>query len=118
VSGGRGAAAGADERRQRLVKLASAAVFLAIVAVAVLVVISESQTEGGDSSLEDVRLVERELAGLPQAGLALGDPKASVTLIEYGDLQCPACKAYVEEVLPEVIESKVRSGQARLEFRN
>ncbi len=41
-----------------------------------------------------------------------------MTLYEFGDLQCPVCKAFSEEIVPEVIDSKVRSGEAKLEFRN
>jgi protein-disulfide isomerase len=112
-------AGGDDERRrERLIKFGSAAIFLAIVAVAILIVVSETQTEGGDTDLEGIAEVEEDLQGIPQRGLVLGDPGAAVTLVEYGDLQCPACKVYAEEIVPETIESKVRSGEAKLEFRN
>ncbi len=107
-----------DERRQRLVKLASAAAFLALVAVAVLIVISLSQTDGGDTDLEGVAEVESELDGIPQQGLILGKAKAKTTLVEFGDLQCPVCKGYSEDILPLVIERRVRSGEAKLDFRN
>ncbi len=40
------------------------------------------------------------------------------TVVEFGDLQCPVCKDYSEQILPEVIEGPVRSGDAKLEFRN
>ncbi len=107
-----------EERRKRLLQIGSAAVFLAIVVVAVLIVVSANETSGGDTSLEDVGLVKRELQGIPQSGLVLGDPQAKVTLLEFGDLQCPVCKGFSEEIIPEVIDSKVRSGEAKIEFRN
>jgi len=107
-----------EERRRRLLQIGSAAVFLVIVAVAVAVVITQSSSDGGDTSLEDVALVEQELQGIPQEGLTLGEKSAAVTLFEFGDLQCPVCKSYAEGIVPEVIDSKVRSGEAKIEFRN
>ena len=110
---------GNEERRQSLIKLASAAAFLAVAVVVVLIVISQSQSEGGDpSDVSGAAEIERQLAGIPQAGLLLGNPAADATLIEFGDLQCPVCKGFAEQILPPLIESKVRSGEARLEFRN
>lgn len=106
-----------EERRQRLIKLASAAAFLAIVAVAVAIAVAATRTEGGDTEVEGAAAITRQLGGIPQRGMVLGDPRAKVTLVEFGDLQCPACKVYAEEILPELIESKVRSGEARLDFR-
>lgn len=111
-------AAGRD-RRRRLIQLGSAAAFLAIAAVAVAIVVSQSQSDGGDaSSVEDTGLVNSQLRGIPQNGMVLGDPGAKATLVEFGDLQCPACKQYAEEVLPEVIAGPVRRGEAKLDFRN
>ncbi len=111
--------AGASERRQRLIKLASAAAFLVLVVVAVLIVISQSESDGGDaSSIVDAKVVDQELAGIPQTGMILGKPSAKVRLLEFADLQCPVCKGYSEEVLPQVIENQVRSGEAKIDFRN
>jgi protein-disulfide isomerase len=111
--------AGAAERRQRLVKLGSAAGFLALVAVSVVVVISGSQTSGGDASnISDAQAVNKLLAGIPQEGMLLGEPSAEVTLLEFGDLQCPFCKGFSEDVLPQVIEGQVRRGEAKIEFGN
>lgn len=110
---------GAAERRQRLIKAGSAAAFLALAVVAVLIVISQSQTSGGDSgNIQHASEVSRELAGIPQDGMVLGRPSARVTVLEFADLQCPFCKAFAEEALPQVIESRVRSGEAKLDFRN
>jgi protein-disulfide isomerase len=111
--------AGAAERRQRMVKLASAGAFLALVVVAVLITISSGNGSGGDSSnIVETKEVDQLLAGIPQKGMVLGTPGAKVTVLEFGDLQCPFCKGYSEEVLPQVIENRVRSGEATLDFRN
>jgi protein-disulfide isomerase len=110
---------GAGERRTRLLQFGAGAVFLVIVAVVVLIVVNGSSDSGGDAqNLTEVSAVDSLVQGVPQNGLALGDPKAKVELIEYGDLQCPVCKAYSEEVLPQVIENPVKNGQAKLIFRN
>lgn len=107
-----------EERRRRLLQLGSAAAFLAIVVVAVLIVISQTQTDGGDTNIEGAAEVKTELKGIPQRELVLGDPKAKVELIEYGDLQCPVCKAFAEEILPAAIQNQIRTGKAKLVFRN
>jgi protein-disulfide isomerase len=110
--------ADSQERRQRLIRVGSAVAFLAIAVVAVLIIVSQNQGGGGDTNLEDTAAVKQELAGIPQSGMTLGDPKAEVTLFEYGDLQCPVCKAFSEDELPDIIDTRVRTGDARIEFLN
>jgi protein-disulfide isomerase len=58
------------------------------------------------------------LAGIPQQGIALGYSGAPVTLVEFGDLQCPYCAMFAEKALPSIITRFVRSGRVRLVFRN
>lgn len=106
-----------EERRKKLLQLASGVVFLAIVAVAVLIV-AGGGGNGGDTKLEERGEVSRLLAGVPQHEMVLGDAKAPVELIEFGDLQCSVCKYYAESVLPPIIENQVRNGQVKIEFRN
>jgi protein-disulfide isomerase len=107
-----------EGRRRQLIRLAAAAAFLAIAAVAVLIVVSQSETSGGDTKLEDVRVVESHLEGIPQSGTQLGNPEAKATLVEFGDLQCPVCKAFSEGIVAEFIAGPVSAGKARLDFRN
>lgn len=110
--------AGAAERRQRLVKLGSAAGFLALVAIAVVVVVSQGEKGGDAGNIVDTQVVSRLLGGIAQNGMTLGEPSSKVKLLEFGDLQCPVCKGYSEEVLPQVIENQVQNGEAKVDFRN
>jgi len=114
-----------SERRDRAIKLASAIAFLAVAAVAVLIVISQSQSSGGDAgNIEgaaevDALLGEGTRRGeVTQVRLVLTKSAATVRLVEFGDLQCPNCRAFAESILPQVIEGPVRQGKAGIEFRN
>ncbi|HET7507627.1 MAG TPA: thioredoxin domain-containing protein [Solirubrobacterales bacterium] len=106
------------ERRQRLLQLAAGAAFLVLAVVLVLIVVSSSDGGGGDTTIDEAPEVNRELAGIPQDGMVLGDPKAPVELVEFGDLQCPVCAGYAEEILPPIIENQVKKGEVKLDFRN
>ncbi len=107
------------ERRQRLGKLIGAAVLLAVIAVVVAIVVSQSGggSSGGSTDISGVGTVNSELAGLPQNGSVLGDPGAPKTLIEFGDLQCPVCKLYSEQVLPKFFSGVVKAGKVKIDFR-
>ena len=61
--------------------------------------------------------VRAEFAGIPQHGEVAGDPKAPWTLVEYGDLQCPACRFAALTQLPDVVTQLVRTGKIRFAMR-
>jgi protein-disulfide isomerase len=58
-----------------------------------------------------------DLQGIPQHGSVLGSPNAKVTLVEYADPQCPACRLYTETIFPTVVREFVRTGKVNTEFR-
>lgn len=105
------------DRRKQLLQLAAGAAFLALAVVLVLIVINASSSDGGDTSLEGTAEVNRDLRGIPQDQLVLGDPKAPVEIAEFADLKCPYCKAFAEGVLPPIIENQVKNGQVKISFR-
>lgn len=107
-----------EERRQRLLQMAAGAVFLAVAVVLVLIVVNSGGSGGDAKNIEGKAEVDRLLSGIPQQGMVLGDPKAPVTLIEFGDLQCPVCAGYAKEILPPLIEKQVKNGEMKIEFRN
>jgi protein-disulfide isomerase len=108
-----------DARRQRLLQLAAGGVFLAIiVVVVVIIVVSSGGDSGGEPSKSEQGEVGKLLTGIPQSGMTLGEPNAPVKIFEYGDLQCPFCKANAEEVTPPIIENEIRKGKANMTFRN
>lgn len=112
---------GSGEQRTRLLQIAAGGVFLAIVVVVVLIVANSGGGDdgGGDASnLKEVQAVEKLFAGIPQDGLVLGEPDAKVELVEYGDLQCPICRQFAEDILPPVVEKQVRAGEVKVAFRN
>jgi protein-disulfide isomerase len=107
------------ERRRKLLQMAAGAAFLALAVVLVLIVVNAADSgSGGDVELEEAAAANRVFTGIPQDGMTLGDPQAPVRLSEYGDLQCPVCRAYSEEVLPPIIESRVKKGQVSITFHN
>lgn len=109
----------AGERRTRLLQFGAGAVFLVLVAVVVLIVANSGGSGGGDAAnLKEVSEVDSLVSGVPQKRMILGKPEAKVELLEFGDLQCPVCKAYSEEILPQVIENKVDNGEAKISFQN
>ncbi len=113
--------AASGDRRTRLLQFSAAGVFLAIIIVVVVIVVAGSG--GGDSGGDASNLVEKPqvenlFAGIPQNAAVLGKKSAPVKLYEYGDLQCPVCKAYSEEILPKIIKNQVKKGEVSIIFRN
>src|SRR3569833_2233340 len=48
---------------------------------------------------------------------AMGNPKAKVTVIEYGSAACPHCARMNNDVLPQLKKNYIDTGKARYVFR-
>jgi protein-disulfide isomerase len=109
-----------DKRRTHLYQLAALLVsVLAVGAVAIAVLTSGSTSQLAPGKPVPGAAQTRALfAGIPQHGVELGSATAPVTLVEFGDLQCPACAAYAENALPVIVSRYVRGGRVRLVFRS
>ncbi len=110
----------ASDRRHRALQLAAGAAFFAVIAVVVVVIVVGSGSgNGGDPThIVEAGAVDALLAKSPQQRLTIGQADAPVHIYEYGDLQCPYCKAFSEEAIPAVIEGPVDAGKANITFRN
>jgi protein-disulfide isomerase len=110
----RGEAASAARNRRLQILGGVVAAVIAVIAVIAIA------TGGRDSKQPPAQVAglantKQFVSGLEQKGNSLGDPKAPVTLVEYVDLQCPICKEYSQQVMPEIVDRYVRTGKVRLE---
>jgi protein-disulfide isomerase len=98
--------------------LALAAAIIVVIVIATGSGGSDGPTKRAGESVAGANDTNALFAGIPQRGAVLGDPRAPVTLIEFGDLQCPFCKDFSDAVMPQVIENYVRDGRVKFIFRD
>jgi protein-disulfide isomerase len=114
---------GARRQRSTLTRRQLILASLAVAAAAVAALIGASLLSGGDEgagsggSIHGGAESAALFAGVPQNGNVLGSPQAPLTLIEYGDLQCPYCGDFARDTLPALVREYVRPGTLRIEFR-
>lgn len=89
----------------------------AVAIAAALALVAVALIGRSDSSPPATATPVVDLSGIPQDDRVLGSPAANVTLIEWADPQCPACRAYTEEFFPTVVDEYVRPGTINTEFR-
>jgi protein-disulfide isomerase len=106
-------------RRTRLTQLG---IIAAVVVVAIVVILIVSGGSGSSKPppsppSKTVGEVSAEIGGIPQGGKVLGNPAAPVTLVYFGDLQCPICKDFTLGALKSIIPQWVRTGKLKIEYR-
>ena len=96
----------------RTVVVAFAIAIAAALGLVVVALIGRS-----DSSAPPTATPVVDLSGIPQVDSVLGSADATVTLVEWADAQCPACRFYTEDFFPTVVDEYVRPGTINTEFR-
>ncbi len=59
-----------------------------------------------------------DLMKLTSRDAILGSANAKVTIVEYGDYQCPFCTKFFSETQPQIVQNYVNSGKVRFVFRD
>jgi protein-disulfide isomerase len=72
-----------------------------------------SGTTGGSNQVSDNETLKKETS----QDVILGDPKAPVTIIEYGDYQCVYCISFFENTEPLIRENYIKTGKVKMVFR-
>jgi len=99
-------------QRKRLLQIGG------IVAAALIVVgLVVLFTRPDGSALPAVVAVAAPDAAIPQEGLFIGSADAPVTIIEYGDYQCPWCAKFNTEGFAPMLTEYIATGKVRFEFR-
>jgi protein-disulfide isomerase len=114
-------AAGAA-RRRRLAQLGGVVAAVVVAIVVVLIATSGGGSSGkvqtGTKAVPLVNKVEAQLAGTTQSGNVIGRSTAPVTLVYFGDLECPICRDFSLGALPKLFQEQVKTGRLRIEYRS
>src|SRR3989344_4780744 len=57
-------------------------------------------------------------ADLSDDDVVLGNPDAPVTVVEFGDYQCPFCARFFKEVEPKIREEYIKTGKVKMIYRD
>ncbi len=103
-----------DSNRARLIGVVVAVgVLAALVVGAILLSSGDDDASSNGPATGTTALVD----GIPQDGTLLGNPDATVVLLQYEDIQCPVCKRYTDAGFRTIVEEYVRPGSVRVDFR-
>jgi len=77
-----------------------------------------TQQANAPSATSTAQAPNAKLPDISARDVILGDANAPVSLIEYGDYQCPFCGQVFKEVEPQLRDEYIKTGKVRMVFRN
>lgn len=95
-------------------------VLLGVVAVVGAAAVWYGTRGGGVAVVEPVELGDLDDADVQSRALVatVGDPDAKITIVEFGDYQCPGCRHFATSVKPFIDMTYVEEGIAKFEYRD
>lgn len=63
-------------------------------------------------------LTAEQIAALPDDDPVIGDAKASVTIVEFSDFQCPYCARFFRDAFSSIEENYIKTGKVKLVYRD
>jgi protein-disulfide isomerase len=96
---------------------------IAVIAVGALWWSSRGGGIGGAATVASASIVRGEMEDMGAlvqlaTGVERGDSDAPITILEFGDFQCPACQQFAQLVKPQIDLAYVEGGIARFEFHD
>ena len=92
---------------------------IAAVIILVIIGIVFGNNLVNDSEKEDLTTFDLSISTLITKDTPLkGDPLAPITIIEFGDFQCPNCGKFARDTSPLIEEAYVNSGEVNMAFKH
>jgi protein-disulfide isomerase len=119
--------AASKAQRNRRYQIFGGVIAIAVIVIVVAIVVSSG---GGNSNTSTglpqnskqqhqiVGSVDSLLSGIHQSGTTLGNPKAKVTMVYFGDLECPICREFTLDIFPQFVQDQVRTGKVKVQYRS
>ena len=96
------------QKQNSKMKIVVVLTLVVAILVAVVAVLSNKQ----ETQPTDIKQID--VTGQP----SLGEQDAPVTIVEFGDFKCPACKAWGENIYPKLVDDYIETGKVKFSYVN
>jgi len=99
-------------------------IIVVIASLIIAIIIASALNLGSDDAITENSGTDSSVSPLSFSNLITldtplkGDPSAPITLIEFGDFQCPNCGRFARDTSPQIKSSYVESGKVSIAFKH